>query len=92
MEDAQQDDTTAIVGDVGQLAFDENRRRIFSDANNKQLEAMRFFRGLLSKEDSPPIDAVVGAGLIPRFVLFLDDDNQRVSASLSMIASVVIHE
>lgn len=91
MEDAE--GTTAIVEDgVGQLTFEENCRRIFSDANNKQWEAMRFFRGLLSKENNPPIDVVVGAGLIPRFVQFLDDDNQRVSSPSSMMASAVILE
>lgn len=82
MEDVPEDGTnvTSTSGDE-RSTFDENRRRIFGDVVDQQLEAMVHFRKILSVENRPPIDDVIEAGLIPRFVEFLNDDSHRVSAS-----------
>ena len=65
-----------------QALFDDNRRLIFSETIEQQLQAMQYFRELLS-EGNPPIDDVIDAGLVPRFVQFLENDSQRVSIHLS---------
>ncbi|KHN03948.1 Importin subunit alpha [Glycine soja] len=44
---------------------------VFTDDNNMQLEATTQFRKLLSIERSPPIEEVIQAGVVPRFVDFL---------------------
>ncbi len=62
--------------------FDDNRHLIFSDTVQQQLQAMKYFRQLLSVENDPPIDDVIDAGLVPRFVQFLENDSQRVSMYL----------
>lgn len=82
MEDAPEDRTN--VPPTSGDEFAENCRRIFGDAVDQQLEAMVHFRKILSVDDRPPIDDVIEAGLIPRFVEFLKDDNHRVSAPASI--------
>ncbi|KAF5745900.1 Importin alpha ALPHA AIMP ALPHA isoform 1 [Tripterygium wilfordii] len=44
---------------------------IWSEDNNTQLEATTYFRKILSIERSPPINEVIQAGVVPRFVQFL---------------------
>ncbi|KAM7277413.1 hypothetical protein ACFE04_019279 [Oxalis oulophora] len=48
---------------------------IWSDDRNAQLESTSQFRKLLSIERSPPINEVVQAGVVPRFVQFLARDD-----------------
>jgi hypothetical protein len=80
MEDMPNEGTAVVLMDgVDQALFDDNRRLIFSETIEQQLQAMQYFRQLLSVENEPPIDDVIGAGLVPRFVQFLENDGQRVS-------------
>eukprot|EP01039_Chlorochromonas_danica_P012472 gene12472-14274_t len=69
--------TAALIDGPNRPIFDDNRRLIFSETIEQQLQAMQYFRKLLSVENDPPIDDVIGAGLVPRFVQFLENDSQR---------------
>ncbi|KAJ8444949.1 hypothetical protein Cgig2_029143 [Carnegiea gigantea] len=48
---------------------------VYSDNNQLQLEATTQFRKLLSIERSPPIEEVIQAGVVPRFVEFLQRED-----------------
>eukprot|EP01047_Picozoa_sp_COSAG01_P010628 COSAG01_NODE_454_length_16827_cov_61.424199_3_plen_570_part_00 len=52
-------------------ALPDNVRFISSADGEQQLQGVTWFRKLLSIERSPPIDEVIQAGVVPRFVEFL---------------------
>jgi hypothetical protein len=61
MEDRPNNEGTDDV--PNQALFDDNRRLIFCETIEQQLQAMQYFRELLCVKNKPPIHDVVGAGL-----------------------------
>jgi len=55
---------------------------IYSEDQEMQLQATTKFRKLLSKEKNPPIEQVIAAGVIPRFMEFLRSTNSLVQVCL----------
>ncbi len=60
----------------------EYRSNIFSNDPALQVKATQQFRRLLSIEKNPPIQQVIDAGVIPRFVQFLTAHDNSVSLYL----------
>lgn len=54
----------------------EHRANIFSDDPMRQYASTQHFRRLLSIERGPPIQEVIEAGVVPRFVQFLQMNDQ----------------
>lgn len=68
--------------EIPAAALDDQMREmtaaIYSDNQDAQLDATTKFRKLLSKEKNPPIDAVIRANVVPRFVEFLSSQNSMI--------------
>ncbi|KAG8817408.1 Importin alpha subunit (Karyopherin alpha subunit) (Serine-rich RNA polymerase I suppressor protein) [Serendipita sp. 399] len=65
---------------------------VFSGDLAQQIEATARIRRLLSKEDNPPIEQVIRAGLIPAFVEFLKSPDQQLQVqtpALRCIGNIV---
>lgn len=76
--------TTHSVGSQAWLESDPQKliEGVHGDDPNLQLAAVTQFRKLLSIERSPPIEEVIAAGVVPRFVQFLQ---VRSALSLAII-------
>lgn len=56
---------------LNQVITDDMICDLYSMKEEKQLEATRKFRKLLSRDPNPPIEEVIQRGIVPRFVQFL---------------------
>lgn len=55
----------------------ENYDKIVSFDSVEHLNAIRFFRVILSSSVNPQIDAIIDVGLVPIFIKFLKDNNNQ---------------
>jgi importin subunit alpha-6/7 len=60
---------------------------IYSNNVNDQLPATMQFRKLLSQERNPPIDEVINANVIPRFIQFLRSPESSLQVGSSQVLS-----
>jgi importin subunit alpha-6/7 len=61
---------------------------VYSNNINDQLPATTQFRKLLSKERNPPIEEVINANVIPRFVEFLSSNVPTLQVLLAFFVTV----
>jgi importin subunit alpha-6/7 len=68
--------TVRMLNEQSRAIILEHRTNIFSDDPVRQYHSTQHFRRLLSIERSPPISEVIEAGVVPRFVQFLQMTDQ----------------
>ncbi|XP_061416803.1 LOW QUALITY PROTEIN: importin subunit alpha-1-like [Lethenteron reissneri] len=62
-------------GQVQQMSLEEIVRGVSSNESDVQLQSTQGARKLLSRERHPPLNEIISAGLIPRFVQFLGHED-----------------
>lgn len=78
-EEVPSSGTVRMISEATRQQIIEHRDNIFSGDANKQYLSTQHFRRLLSIERSPPIQEVIDAGVVPRFVQFLSMGDNPVS-------------
>lgn len=68
--DLNADDNNGLLN-LTMVTADMISQLYYSDDEKSQLLALQKFRKLLSRDPNPPIEEVIRAGIVPRFVEFL---------------------